>query len=1315
MVADPETSGRIQAGQATYVSTFWIRKEVPEVLVHGSYARRSNNILKEGGDRTSKPPCVFSPEKPLGPVPFPPRAAGSSVGRSAHGTAAGSRREGAAKTAAEKAQQRAEAVAEHKEAARFTERQEARRKLASAAPRGTVGVELQRALDSDCESCSDRREQSTLSAAAYATQRLRAMEARPPPEPVVLRPRHQPGTPARGGEQGALGSTDGTAETSERPEPELGDEEMELIEVAEQRNSDQYPPEGSPKGDEPMPSVERSAPGIAEATLEGDEPMPSVERSAPGIAEVEPAVGPGLGASKTTAQEAALKEEQAAPGESASTPPRRVSRPAKALGEVALAEPEAIALKVDPDTLTAEIGKMSLEDEDPDWSGDEAEIPVATALPGEAASSSAKQEEGRGTKKELELDETEEPPRRRKVVLATGQLSLLRALAAANASNWSGVQRALREAQGSGEEKSELVENLTSLAQAFSKNRDACAQAATSRAAALAELEGAEAAYFAALPPALAAELERKNPVRPSMDKSLGWINHARFLQDKEAAGVRFQAELRAGELDAPMRAAVAQKRKPESERRRRIKWARFCEKQGKTRKYDPTESEQNHPYAHSGSPHLEKAMPWPVPGPAGARRRTGWRTGGFLALWGMVATYSIQPVNALPRPTSPPLGDKAPWPASGPGMAGEGTGLGLGMMLGWMLGRGRQNRRGRTGGLTVAQPADSKAPPPTRPWIARPLPRDETRRRVVTRAIWLTTVALLPIVANAAEGDIVEEGGVWELWTHRLLTTGCLYLAWRTTLGWGVEKKEVACQTTQGHPPAADHVRVTPAGECFHAEHCGHLRARKSRAYRPCLDCSPLEPRLTRLPTSGSTPAARRQGSNYTGFLRVILGSLAALALLVLQGCDRQAEETGRLGNPAVPPLLGASALVALLITWPGPPWRAPRPASRRVGEGTRKVRFAVRETRRETRGELLPAQTSSLTTRHHRRRGSHPLVAPSGNSPAETKRKFSEEGPEPGVVPARRWAQERLQLVKDHLSPSTQRLYDGHWRWWELYTRRRGVSALRSVDRFDPGEESLFLDYLVYLFVGQGLAAATAQARLGAIRSVHLQLGFPDPLKPLPRLQLALEGIGRRKGPIAKRRPVTPHMLARAQAALPRGLWGRQLNCALQLGFFFLLRVSELVGGNNPKLGLRVKDVKLYSRGEFLARPPFSGADEVQIVVRASKTDPEGESATRNFISQRCGRLPCVGDHRVSGTQMVRSHAASGGKILRRTYKAGHPDGTANCRCLLGRGGTSIHPPLSQIWGSFCNVGRGDGLLCPPNLGPVELGRIFSLPLDV
>ena len=74
------------------------------------------------------------------------------------------------------------------------------------------------------------------------------------------------------------------------------------------------------------------------------------------------------------------------------------------------------------------------------------------------------------------------------------------------------------------------------------------------------------------------------------------------------------------------------------------------------------------------------------------------------------------------------------------------------------------------------------------------------------------------------------------------------------------------------------------------------------------------------------------------------------------------------------------------------------------------------------------------------------------------------------------------------------------------------------------------------------------------------------------------------------------------------------------------FSLRVSELVGGSNPRLGLRVKDVTLYRRGELLSRPPFGEADEVQIVVRASKTDPEGESATRNLFRSNAEVCPVL-----------------------------------------------------------------------------------------
>ena len=112
-----------------------------------------------------------------------------------------------------------------------------------------------------------------------------------------------------------------------------------------------------------------------------------------------------------------------------------------------------------------------------------------------------------------------------------------------------------------------------------------------------------------------------------------------------------------------------------------------------------------------------------------------------------------------------------------------------------------------------------------------------------------------------------------------------------------------------------------------------------------------------------------------------------------------------------------------------------------------------------------------------------------------------------------------------------------------------------------------------------------------------MHLQ----HPLKPLPRLVLTLEGIQRCRD---------------ESNALPCDFWRRGVACALQLGFFFLLRVSEIVGGSNPRLGLRVQDVALFREGVPLQRPAFDQADEVQLVVRASKTDPEGETATRNLF---------------------------------------------------------------------------------------------------
>ena len=70
------------------------------------------------------------------------------------------------------------AVAAHKGAPRFRQRQALRRKLGEELPRGSVGEALARGLlDSDCESCSGRRRTSHITAAVRATDYVHKVRA----------------------------------------------------------------------------------------------------------------------------------------------------------------------------------------------------------------------------------------------------------------------------------------------------------------------------------------------------------------------------------------------------------------------------------------------------------------------------------------------------------------------------------------------------------------------------------------------------------------------------------------------------------------------------------------------------------------------------------------------------------------------------------------------------------------------------------------------------------------------------------------------------------------------------------------------------------------------------------------------------------------------------------------------------------------------------------------------------------------------------------------------------------------------------------
>ena len=95
---------------------------------------------------------------------------------------------------------------------------------------------------------------------------------------------------------------------------------------------------------------------------------------------------------------------------------------------------------------------------------------------------------------------------------------------------------------------------------------------------------------------------------------------------------------------------------------------------------------------------------------------------------------------------------------------------------------------------------------------------------------------------------------------------------------------------------------------------------------------------------------------------------------------------------------LLGGLSMLGCLI-WRciAQPRRVLRPASRRAGGSARRVKFDTQEDAvRGTPLKASPVRAESLTTRHHRRRGKHPLVEPSGTSPVAAKARYP-HGPRP------------------------------------------------------------------------------------------------------------------------------------------------------------------------------------------------------------------------------------------------------------------------------------------------------------------------------
>ena len=139
-----------------------------------------------------------------------------------------------------------------------------------------------------------------------------------------------------------------------------------------------------------------------------------------------------------------------------------------------------------------------------------------------------------------------------------------------------------------------------------------------------------------------------------------------------------------------------------------------------------------------------------------------------------------------------------------------------------------------------------------------------------------------------------------------------------------------------------------------------------------------------------------------------------------------------------------------------------------------------------------------------------------------------------------------------------------------------------------------------------------------LSAVRSFHIEYGFPDRLLNCPRLQRVMRGIKRVQGSASSARlPITDSIMLVIFNAFDLTLPDhRMFWAACTLAYFGFLRASEFTvpGANSfsPSDHLTLQDIALDS---------LSSPEALRVQIKVSKTDPFRKGT---FIHIGLGKYP-------------------------------------------------------------------------------------------
>ena len=195
-----------------------------------------------------------------------------------------------------------------------------------------------------------------------------------------------------------------------------------------------------------------------------------------------------------------------------------------------------------------------------------------------------------------------------------------------------------------------------------------------------------------------------------------------------------------------------------------------------------------------------------------------------------------------------------------------------------------------------------------------------------------------------------------------------------------------------------------------------------------------------------------------------------------------------------------------------------------------------------------------------------------------------------------------DRAQTFLEKLAPGTRKGYWCAWKQWKLFCEQRQQSEWIDVSG-GPNWDETFIEFLLFHHKIMQRKAGTLKTKVAAVRYFHVIHGKGDFLIVGARVKALIKGVEKRERPNSKRPfniELLEKMLAEVEMEERKNFEHDQLYVAAVIGFFFLLRVSEI--GE-----IRGGDIRLEET---------SKGGRIVLLIRQSKTDQAGYGITRALM---------------------------------------------------------------------------------------------------